>query len=114
MESGGLDPLSVRLEGNMLIIGRGSGLIGNPGAQIPATAATYAAGYNHAADWPKYTRLFRLIDGPSGGAQAQGQPAFFAKNLQSLGDALSRLQRASLKRTDNGTSIAETVLYEMK
>jgi hypothetical protein len=114
VESGGLDPLTVRVEGNVLVIGRGAGLIGNVNAQSQATPVTYAAGYNHAAEWPKYTRLFRLIDGPAGGVRAQGQPAFFANNIQSLGDALSRLQRASLKRTDNGNGIAETVVYEMK
>jgi hypothetical protein len=114
VESGGLDQLTVRAEGNVLVIGRGAGLINNTNGQAQATAETYAAGYNHAAEWPKYTRLFRLIDGPAGGARAQGQPAFFASNLQSLGDALNRLQRASLKRTDNGNGIAETVLYEMK
>lgn len=114
VESGGLDPLAVRVQGNVLVIERGAGLIADRTVQSPPTAETYAAGYNHAAEWSKYTRLFRLIDGPAGGARAPGQPAFFASNLQSLGDAVSRLQRASLKRTDNRNSIAETVLYEMK
>jgi hypothetical protein len=114
VESGGLDPLTVRVEGNVLMIERGSGLVGNINAKAQPSAETYAAGYNHAAEWPKYTRLFQLIDGPAGGVRAQGQPVFFASNMQSLGDALIRLQRASLKRTDNGNAIAETVLYEMK
>jgi hypothetical protein len=118
MESGGLDPLTVRVEGNVLVLSRGEGTVSNVNTRAAATTETYAAGYNHAAEWPKYTRLFRLIDGRTGGApgmaSSQGRPAFFAGDVQSLGDALIRLQRASLKRTDAGRQISEIVLYEMK
>ncbi|MGC2659646.1 MAG: hypothetical protein WA324_16935 [Bryobacteraceae bacterium] len=113
LESGGLDPLIVRVQGNVLELMRGQGLIGPSSAQAPSTTEIYAAGYNHAAEWPKYTRLFRLLDTQTSGGP-QGTPAFFSTNVQSLGDALSRLQRASLERTDNGNGIAETVTYEMK
>lgn len=115
VESGGLDPLTVRVEGNVLVLSRGEGMVSNVNTRAAATTETYAAGYNHAAEWPKYRKLFRLIDGPAGGPGApQGGPAFFAGNVQSLGDVLVRLQSASLKRTDNGNGIAETVFYEMK
>jgi hypothetical protein len=112
-----LDPLTVTLQSNVLVLSRGGAHLAITGAPSTGTT-TYAAGYRHAAEWPKYTRLFHIVDAPkvanTGDASNPVPLPYFSGNLQSLGDSLSRLQRATLVRNDNGSQIAESVRYEMK
>ena len=76
-------------------------------APAVVSGEVYAAGYEHAAEWPRYKRLFGVIDRKSGDA-----PAFFSGNLRSLGDSLYRLRRVAMTTQEQGAVTRDTVDYE--
>lgn len=114
--SGILDALHVEFEGNTILLtrlnlSRGS----NTTAAVPSDA-TYVAVYNHAGEWPRYKKLFAILDRTPTGPEAPASPnspPFFSANVQSLGDSLPRLQKASIFSADRGAVIHETVKYQL-
>jgi hypothetical protein len=108
-KTGSLDPLRIAIESRSLTLSR---LAPHSAGKTPAVlrGESYAAGYEHAAEWPRYRHLFSLIDKSPG----NNTPAFFAGNLRSLGDSLYRLQRATIVTQDEGTLTRDTVRYEFK
>ncbi|MBV9084580.1 MAG: hypothetical protein JOZ62_18045 [Acidobacteriaceae bacterium] len=106
-----LDPLQVSLSGHAVMVSR---LQLTPGQHAPLPQdVTYVAVYNHGAEWPHYKKLFAIVDRTPGSPEAPETPAFFSANVRSLGDSLSRLERASILSADGGTAVHETVRYEL-
>ncbi|MBV9265755.1 MAG: hypothetical protein JO061_06270, partial [Acidobacteriaceae bacterium] len=113
---GDLDPLAARVDGEAVILSR-IPLTRQTRTDLAVTGATtQVAVYNHSLEWPHYRQLFSLLDsGPAanpGFGQRSG-PGFFAGNLQSLGDSLSRLNRISITTADQGTKISELAEYRV-
>jgi len=108
-KTGSLDPLRITVQNRALILSR---LGPHTAAKAPPVlrGESYAADYEHAAEWPRYQRLFSLIDKNPG----NNAPAFFSGNLRSLGDSLYRLQRATMVTQDEGVVTRDTVRYEFK
>ena len=114
-ETGSLDPLQVSVSENVIVLTRMDLPPSSAALTLPADV-TFAAGYNHATEWPHYTKLFALIERNASNRESPvyaGTPPFFSRNVQSLGNALSRLQRASILTSDKGVLLQETVRYEM-
>jgi hypothetical protein len=112
IQTGSLDPLAVSVSGDTVVIGRLPQQSRTTVSLLPG--ATYAAGYNHASEFPHYKKLFGLLDRPTA-TQDAGEAAslFFSGNLHSLGDSLYRLSSVSLQARDTGDVIHETVRYEL-
>jgi hypothetical protein len=116
LKTGSLDPLRITVTGNLLVLSR---MPAGPMASAPVLTpdAVYAAGYNHAAEWPRYRSLFsdinRSVANPETLA-SHNAPAFFSGNLQSLGDALSRVTRASIMTREDQTALHDVVRYELQ
>jgi hypothetical protein len=108
-KTGSLDPLRTTIEKGSVTLSR---LAPHSAGKAPAVlrGESYAAGYEHAAEWARYQRLFRLIDKSPG----NNTPAFFSGNVRSLGDSLYRLQRATMVTQDEGMVTRDTVRYEFK
>jgi hypothetical protein len=113
---GGLvDTLNVSVNGSAIVLSRFA-LTRHSNAEPALTRGVqYIAVYSHATEWPHYKKLFEVLDrmpsGPEGPLTPNGPP-FFSGNLESLGDSLARLQRASIVSNDTGPAIHETVRYE--
>jgi hypothetical protein len=106
VQTGDLDRLRVTVDGNTVIITRMNLGKSAQETSLPANV-TYVATYSHAIEWPHYKKLFDVVD------RSNNQQGFFASNLESLGDTLSRLQRASIQTSDLGATVHETVRYEL-
>jgi hypothetical protein len=105
-KTGPLDPLRTLVESNAVVLSRlAPHSFLKPPVALPGE--TYAAVYEHSAEWPRYKRLFRLVD--RGTADA---PTFFSGNIRSLGDSLYRLRRASIATQEEGAVIRDTVRSE--
>ncbi len=114
-QTGSLDPLHVSVEGNALVLTRIELSRKTESRAVPADA-TYTAVYNHALEWPHYTNLFAILDRSAGNPEMQASPEtppFFSGNLQSVGETLSRLRRASIVSADKGPLVREAVRYEL-
>ncbi len=105
-KSGALDPLQTSADGDVLLLGR----FGTHAAVKPPmvlSGEAYTASYEHAAEWPRYKRLFSVVDQKNGDT-----PAFFSDNLRSLGDSLYRLRRVWMITQEEGVVARDTVRYE--
>jgi hypothetical protein len=116
VKTAGLDPLRVSVSGNLVVLSR---MPGTKFAAIPVSGpgASYAAGYEHAAEWPRYRELFTDIDHGATNpdvAGAANTPAFFSRNLESLGDALIRVTRASIVTRDDQAIVRDSVRYDLQ
>jgi len=106
VKTGSLDPLTTSDDNGVLLLSR---LTAHTTMATPTVVKgeTYLADYEHASEWPRYRRLFGVIDHKTGEA-----PAFFSSNLQSLGDSLYRLRRISMTTQQEGEVTRDTVRYE--
>lgn len=116
LRTGSLDPVHVSVSGNALILTR-LPIVRATGTawQIPQ-GATYAAMFDRRVEWPRYKQLFNLIDRTAKNPETtpgQNTPAFFSGNVQSLGEVLSSLQRASIIAQGEASQVRETIRYEM-
>lgn len=115
LETGSLDPLNVAVSGNTIILSRMNITRSEASTQFPA-GTTYAAVFDKSVEWPRYKQLFGVIDRNAMNPEAPpsaNSPTFFAGNIRSLGDTLSRLQRVSITAQDGATERRETLRYEM-
>lgn len=113
-QTGPLDPLQVSIAGNSVILTR-IGLRRGAEVALP-TDATYTAVYNNSVEWPHYKAFFDSLDGNPASPKIPGynrEPTFFSGNLQSIGEALSRLRQASIVTQRQRTIELETVRYEL-
>jgi len=108
-KTGALDPLRTARESNTLVVSRMPQHAFDK-APVVLPGETYVAGYDQVAEWPRYKRLFGIVDRSVPGAP--GFTGFFSANLHSLGDSLNRLRRASLLTQDEGMVTRDTVRYE--
>lgn len=104
---GSLDPLKTSDDNGLIILSR---LRSQKAPRSVATVAgqVYSAGYEHASEWPRYNRLFNVIDRKTGAA-----PMFFSNNLHSLGDSLYRLRGVTMTTQEEGVVTRDTVHYEL-
>jgi hypothetical protein len=116
LKTGSLDALHLTVNGNLVALSRIP-----PGTMAPPLSlgvnAVYAAGYNHATEWPHYKSLFNDINRSTANPETPAPvntPAFFSGNLLSLGDALSRVAKASIVTQDDRTVVRDTVRYELQ
>ena len=115
LQTGSLDPLTISVQGRVVTLSRVPLTRADPGIRLDS-GATYLALYDHRSEWPRYKKLFGVLDQSVGATQpgfSPNTPAFFSGNLESLGDSLSRLQRASVVSSDTATTIRETVRYQL-
>ena len=112
-----LDALHVSANANTIVLSR-LNLTRAPSGSMTFPAKTrYVAVYNHAAEWPHYRKLFGVVDRTPNGPEATltpNRPPFFSGNLESIGDSLPRLQKASIISVDNGAVVHETVKYDFE
>ncbi|HEY1950147.1 MAG TPA: hypothetical protein VGG97_24265 [Bryobacteraceae bacterium] len=116
LKTGSLDALRITTTGNLLVLSR---MPSGASAQAPTLGpgAIYAAGYNHASEWARYQSLFNDINRSAANPETPAptnMPAFFSGNLRSLGDALSRVTKASIVTQDDQTVLRDTVRYELQ
>jgi len=104
-KTGSLDPLRVAETSRALVLSRISVHTSKKASVL--ASETYAAEYEQAVEWPRYKRLFSLVDRSTDNA-----PNFFSRNLRSLGDSLYRLQLASIITQEEGAVTRDTVRYE--
>lgn len=111
---GDLDPLQVSVSGHAVILTRVDLARSTAAFSLPP-GATYTAVYNHRAEWPHYKKLFAVIDSHAANPEMEvsnSAPPFFSGDLESLGDALARLQSAFIVTADpGGETVQETVRY---
>ena len=110
---GDLDPLTVSIDGDAVILSRLPLVRQSKQNTLPASAI-YLASYDHAAEWPHYRKLFSLVGAGASGPLNASEPSFFSSNVRSLGDSLSRLAGASITTIDQGSRLSETVEYRMQ
>ncbi len=116
LQTGSLDPLQVAVDGHAILLSRMELKRDSASFKQLAADVSYAAIYHHAAEWPRYKRLFSVLDrtaGVGGPGASPNTPSFFSGNVQSLGDSLSRLQSASITSADAGATVRETVQYQL-
>jgi hypothetical protein len=112
---GMVDSLRVSVDGNIIVLSRFNLTRSSMTTNLPANIQ-YIAVYNHAAEWPRYKKLFAILDRtPSGaeGPMTPNGPPFFSGNLESIGESLPRLQKASIYSSTSGTVLHETVKYDL-
>jgi hypothetical protein len=87
----------------------------------PATAApsavTFAAALRHSQERGNYTRLMSHLDFVQGGqtfGNGERPPYFFSESLASLSETLSRVETVTRRVEDRGTSVADTVVYQLR
>lgn len=121
-ELNGLGALAMAVDGNRLILGNSSELVGAVLARRAQTAvagASYAAGWRHARELPNFERMTRMIDFPqiridAGDGAPQGrEPMFYSENIASLGRTLLRVDAATITVHDVGTMLREAVVYRL-
>jgi hypothetical protein len=115
-KTGSLDALRITVTGNLLVLSR---MPSATMAQAPTLGpgAIYTAGYNHTSEWPRYQSLSNDINRSAANPETPAPtntPAFFSGNLRSLGDALSRVTKASIVTQDDQTVLRDTVRYELQ
>jgi hypothetical protein len=106
VKTGSLDPLRVSEDKGVIVLSR---LAAQPAVKGPSVTSgeSYLAGYEHGAEWPRYKRLFGVLDHANANA-----PAFFGSNLRSLGDSLYRLRHVSVTTEEESAVTRETVDYQ--
>jgi len=121
-ELDGLGRLVLAIDGNRLVLGDSADLVYAVlarRAQPAVAGAVYQAGWRHAQELANFGRISRLIDFPElravpDGAPEQGrQPLFYSENLASLGQALARVDSATVTRHDSGPLVRESVIYRI-
>lgn len=124
-ELDGLARLAVATQGRLLIVADGPDPLLSvlERASIPpgsSFAAIYAAGFRHSLERDNFARMMRLMDYPSirlsgtGGAADGREPQFFSENIASLSRVLARVETASIIVRDNGSSLAQTLIYRLR
>jgi hypothetical protein len=79
------------------------------------SGARYAAFYQHSTALPEFLKMMRLIDNPlTNTGQGDQEPAFFSRNLGSLGQALGSMNSESISVHDTGSTVTEAVVYQTK
>ncbi len=110
-KTGSLDPLRISVSGHSILLSRfAPHQAGELAPLLPDEI--YAAGYNHAEEWPRYRSIFGLIDHSAANPEtpvSANTPEFFSSDLQSLGDSLPRLRSASIITQNDGEIVRDTV-----
>ena len=124
-ELAGLEPLAFAIHGNFCI------LASDPEALLEilnvfhpnhpeALIATAAAGFNHTAERPGFSRLTSLLDRTDQSAQSSdGPPAFFSRNVGSLSRTFESLDSETftetvLSKPDIAPIVTQKVVYKWR
>jgi hypothetical protein len=119
-ELAGTIPLSVQVQGNVLILSTSPQwmnrvLEAGRSAVTQATPEHYIAQYRHAQELPLFERLTRLLDFPSipQGTDSR-EPVFFSENIASLARAFARLDSITITARDTPAAVLQTAVYKFK
>lgn len=89
-----------------------------PEERAPApSAVTYAAALHHSRERDNYVKLMAHLDFLQGGqtfGNGERPPYFFSESLASLSQTLSRAETVTRRVEDRGTSVADTVIYQLQ
>jgi hypothetical protein len=117
-ELDGLAPIAISANGRVLIVAGSREMLGAmlTANQSPSAPARYAAAYRHSHELPNFIKLTRLIDAPQAKETTsdQPEPAFLSGNIASLGQALARVDSASITVHDTGSIVTQNVIYKWK
>ena len=116
----GLERLAVGERGAVLFVANDPELLATvleaaakPQAPLQQSVeGAFAGGFRHAVERGRFASMMRLIDN-AGGASENREPLFFSDNLVSLSETLARVQSASIVVRDRGTTVSETVTYQL-
>ena len=116
----GLTPLVIAVRGQYLFLANSADLLtdilarsNNSGAESPVL---YAAEFRRAAEQANYEALMGHLDYLQFGqyrSQQNRQPDFFSENIASLGRTLERVESMSIRISENGESVNQTVVYRL-
>jgi hypothetical protein len=113
----GLERLAVAERGRLLIVASDPVLLASVIARLPRApldvTGIHAAGFRHALERERFTRMMTFIDRVTYGDEPY-QPPFFSGNLASLSRTLARVTTASIVVRDTGPSVSQTVIYEVQ
>ncbi len=117
----GVAPLFVTGQGRYLLLANSAAALqavlarmNQPAAQ---PGASFAAGFRPGQERGNYTKLMAHLDFLQGGqtfGNEQREPYFFSESIASLGETLSRVQAVTRRVEDHGTSVADTVTYQLQ
>ncbi len=121
-------PLFAAVQGRYLLVSNSpdslAALLGrvpqpaDPAQPAPAPpAVTFAAALRHSQERDNYTKLMAHLDFVQGGqtfGNGERPPYFFSESLASLSQTLSRAETVTRSVEDRGTSVADTVVYQLR
>lgn len=120
-ELAGLSPLFLSVANDTLVLSNSADFLGQVlASRGQAQAVSYAAGYRHSIEMPRFERIFRILEQPPAAPAGQEQdpeeraPAFFSGNVASLGRVLNRVNAATIVSHDRGASVQQIVTYQWK
>lgn len=88
-------------------------IVAQLGARPSTTSAAYAARYMHSRELAPFTRMMTQMDAAATQEYDSG-PRFFSQNVASLGRVLERVDSQSIAVHDDGTRVAQQVIYRLK
>jgi hypothetical protein len=111
-----LQDVAVHRQGRILVLASSGPMLQSVVARLgvaPAAGAAYAARYSHARELTPFTRMMTQMDAAAGDRSGEG-PQFFSQNVASLGRVLGRLDSASITVHDDGSRVAQQMIYRLK
>lgn len=118
-KAGALSSLLSAVNGRFLIFSNRKefleALLSRVSSGAAGSGARYVAFYQHSRELPNFMKMTRLIDNPlTNTGQGDQEPAFFSRNVASLGQALASFESESITVHDSGAAVTQTVVYRMK
>jgi len=119
-ELDGLTPLLVAARGKHLFVANAAqpllAALGRMTAPASGPGSGYAAAFSHARESTNYRRFMGQLDSlqiQRYGSSPNRSPEFFSENVGSLSTALARVKDVSLRTEDRGSTVVQTVTYEL-
>ncbi len=119
-ELNGLTPLLAAARGQYLFVANAAepllAALGRMTAPAGGPASGYAAAFRHARESGSYGRFMGQLDSlqiQRYGLLRNRTPAFFSENVGSLSTTLARVKEVSLRTEDRGSTVLQTVTYEL-
>lgn len=118
-ELGGLNPMHVWMQGNVLVMANSAGLLDKIVAgNGRALQGAYVSGYRHGVERENYTRVMAHVDYPQIPAATEKgttrAPMLFSETLGDLGKILQRVDASTIEVRDDGAVVKQTVVYRKR
>ena len=120
-ELNGLTPLLAAARGKHLFVANAAQPLLAALSRLTAPAnngpgSGYAAAFRHSRESGRYRRFMGQLDSlqiQRYGSSQNRSPEFFSENVGSLSTALARVKEVSLRTEDRGSTVVQTVTYEL-